>query len=98
MDLVSFNKEIVIDIKTKEIIEENKQYWFDEHVMQLAAYAKGVLLKNARLVNVFVGYNGDLVFHEWDKEEKERGELMFSYALKLWQLKKRYTPKELEEK
>jgi len=86
------NDRLVIDLKTKEKFKYTKtgkivKMAYDEHVMQLIAYAHGVDMPDARLVNVFVEYSGELVFHEWDQEDIERGWEMFLSSLKMWQLK-----------
>lgn len=86
------NKEInvVLDFKTKEIMKDKMA--FDDQCTQLAAYCEGLKMPDARLVNVFVGYDGKTVFHEWKNEEKERCWNMFKACLELWKLQKRYNP------
>jgi hypothetical protein len=58
--------------------------------MQLAAYAHGLEMPKARLVNIFVDYDGNTIFHEWQEEEIARAWEMFCLILKLWKLQKRY--------
>lgn len=81
---------VVVDFKTKE--ELKPKMAFDEQCMQLVAYAHGLNMPNARLVNIFVNYDGETVFHEWDELEKERCWNMFKACLELWKLQKRYNP------
>jgi len=76
---------VVIDFKTKEFTTNTleKAAGFDENVMQLAAYRKGLKLPNARCANIFVSVTepGLVVVKEWTQEELVRGWAMFD-ALK----------------
>jgi hypothetical protein len=82
---------ILIDHKTKEVLKDKMAY--DNHIMQLAAYRRGLgLPDDTILANVFVGWNGDVVIHEWTKEEAERGLKMFDACFDLWKLSKKYDP------
>lgn len=89
---VLFN--VVADFKTKEEFKTKNdkiiKMAYDEQCIQLAAYAQGLHMPNARLVNIFVDYNGNTVFHEWEKSEIDRAWEMFCLILKLWKLQKRY--------
>ena len=80
---------IVIDIKTKDFSDLSKPLWYDEHLLQLAAYREGLGLPGARCANVFVSRtNPDLaVTHEWTEEDLKRGWKMFQHLLNYWQLK-----------
>lgn len=82
---------VVIDIKTKE--KFSKKMAFDEHAMQLAAYAHGLNIKKPTCANVFVSWAGEIIIHEWSTEDIERGWEMFGQCLQLWQLTKRYDSK-----
>jgi hypothetical protein len=89
------NTNIVADFKTKEEFKIGKngkvvKMAYDEHCMQLAAYAHGLEMPKARLVNIFVDYDGNTIFHEWQEEEIARAWEMFCLILKLWKLTKRY--------
>ena len=90
VDLNHKKAEIVLDIKTKEVLEEGKKYAYDEHAMQLVGYSDGLLMPDARKVNAFVGYNGDVIFHEWENVDRERK--MFYSCLDLWKHTKRHYP------
>jgi hypothetical protein len=76
---------VVADFKTKEFTSDtlDKVAGFDENVMQLAAYRKGLKLPNARCANIFVSITepGLVVVKEWTQEELVRGWAMFD-ALK----------------
>jgi len=90
-----FSKEgdgVVIDIKTKEFSDPTKVQGFDEHMMQLAAYRKGLYLPNARCANVFVSVTnpGLVVVKEWSREDLARGWAMFYALLKYWQAKNQH--------
>ena len=81
---------IVIDIKTKEKLERGKRYAWDEHGMQLAAYAEGLEMPDADLYNLFVDYDGQILFYHWADVSRELD--MFKACLMLWQLQKKYFP------
>lgn len=77
----------VVDFKTKERIED-KRLAYDEHVMQLAAYAHGLNIEAPRCLNVFVGVkDGNVVVHEWNTVEIAKGLRLFKHALAIWQEK-----------
>lgn len=82
---------ILADFKTKEELKPRMAY--DNHVMQLAAYRVGLKLpEDTLLVNIFVGWNGEVVFHEWSREEAERGLDGFLRCFELWKWDKKYDP------
>lgn len=96
-DLIHRRIVVVADFKTKEEFKTDTngkitKMAYDEHCMQLIAYAKGFSMVDARLVNIFVDYNGETVFHEWKSKDIERAYHMFMACLKLWKLQKRYDP------
>jgi hypothetical protein len=80
---------IVIDIKTKDFDDASKPLWYDEHLLQLAAYRVGLGIPNARCANVFVSRtHPDLsVIKEWAEEDLQRGWEMFTHLLSFWQIK-----------
>lgn len=83
---------IVLDIKTKDFSDLSKPLWYDEHMMQLAAYREGLGYPGARCANVFVSRtNPDLaVVHEWAEDDIKRGWAMFQSLLNYWQLKNQH--------
>lgn len=83
-------KGIVIDYKTKSFNDVRKKMAYDEHCMQLSAYAHGIGMPNARKINVFISReNPDLIqIHEWEEDMYDR----FECLLKYWQLTKKYNP------
>lgn len=90
VDLVNKRVNVVVDYKTKEEFKPKMAY--DEHCMQLVAYSKGLKIPDARLINIFVDYDGNTIFHEWPTDEAERGWDMFQHVLALWKLIKKYYP------
>jgi hypothetical protein len=89
------NKTTVVDFKTKDRIEDGKRLAWDEHVIQLAAYALGLGIVAPRCINVFVGVSdGKVVVHEWNAVEIGKGERMFKLLLNLWQEKNDWHPNE----
>ena len=95
---------IVIDFKTKDNLEgvEAKSLVFDNHGMQLSAYA--MLLKinteNLTRVSIFIDRkNPDvIVSYVWDKNSHERHLQMFNALLTYWKCLKKYDPTETLKK
>lgn len=77
---------IVVDVKTKESLGSGKLQW-DEHIMQLAAYAHATGATTA--ANVFVDYTGDVEIILVDAEALERSLRQFALARELFYLAKR---------
>jgi hypothetical protein len=89
------NDSTVVDFKTKDKIEDGKRLAWDEHVIQLAAYALGLGIVAPRCINVFVGVSdGKVVLHEWEPIAIAKGERMFRLLLELWQTKNDWHPNE----
>lgn len=87
---------VVIDFKTKEFTFSDKDSVkaYDEHLMQLAAYRRGLGIPKARCANVFVSVTepGLVVVHEWTPEDLDRGWQMFESLLTFWKLKNKFDP------
>lgn len=83
---------VVLDVKSKEFSDPTKVQGFDEHMMQLAAYRRGLDLPEARCANVFVSVTvpGLVVVKEWSQEDLARGWAMFYALLKYWQAKNQH--------
>lgn len=83
---------VVLDVKSKEFSDPTKVQGFDEHMMQLAAYRRGLDLPDARCANVFVSVTvpGLVVVKEWSQEDLARGWAMFYALLKYWQAKNQH--------
>ncbi len=88
--------EVVIDFKTSAFDESKKdsEFGYDEHLMQLAAYAHGLGIKNPRCANVYISTTvpGLVKIKEWPKEDIYRGLKMFLSLLQYWQVKNKYVP------
>ena len=84
---------IVIDFKTTGFTDIKKVGGYDEHVMQLAAYATGLCIQNPILANVYVSTSVPGLVHilEYSEEEGKRGWDMFNLALQLWSKQKSYS-------
>lgn len=87
-------RNIVIDFKTKEHLESGKNYLYDEHFMQAAAYAKGLGMKlsTTEVYNIFVSYSGEILVQQHLPHQIKRGWQMFRACLNLWQVKTGYKP------
>jgi len=65
---------------------------YDEHGMQLSAYAQGCNIDDPERVSIFVDRKNTetILFHIWDKESHEKHKEMFNSILRYWQLVKNY--------
>ena len=90
VDLVSLDKSIILDIKTKEFTQDNLPKQFDDHKLQLAGYAMGLGLPEAKTGNVFVSVSEPgLVYPVWTPEEEQaRYQEMFNKIVDLWYLQR----------
>lgn len=87
-DFISRDPEVLIDYKSKDVIEDGKQLAWDNHIMQLAAYATGLGLVAPRALNVFVGINDKKVrIHEYSLADLREAWEQFECLLKFWHLK-----------
>jgi hypothetical protein len=75
---------IVVDFKTKESLKNAAVY--DEHILQLSAYAHGFNMPDARCAIVFVSED-ETQIHEIDQDDLQKGWKMFQCLLKYFQLK-----------
>jgi hypothetical protein len=100
-----YSDEWVIDFKTKDSIEDNKQLAYDAMAHQLMGYNKGIphymehredYWKERRIANVFISADnpGHVVFHEWPLDKHELYWNVFASALDLWKHMKNYRPEE----
>jgi hypothetical protein len=82
--------ELVIDFKCKDFSNPDEVKAYDEHEMQLHAYALGFGIPGARMLNLFVSstHPGVIKVVEW----KWRPEALeaFQCLLRLWQIRKNY--------
>ena len=94
VDLHSKSNGLVVDYKTKDGDEEKfkKVKGYDGELGQLAAYAHGLGMSDARLINIFISrtHPGVIKIHEWTKEESEWGWQYFQDCFALWKTQKRF--------
>jgi hypothetical protein len=85
---------IFVDFKTKDNLEgkDPAKLVYDEHGMQLSAYAQGCNINNPQRVSIFVDRadTGLILFHVWDEESHARHLGMFNAILEYWKLVKNY--------
>ncbi len=85
------SQEWVIDYKTKDGIEGSKLW--DNHLMQLAAYRRGLGVNQARAGILFVERaHPSAILVEASESDLERGLGMFDALLAYWQAKTGYRP------
>lgn len=86
---------IVVDFKTKDGLTD-KAPVYDEHGMQLSAYALGLGFDDPIRVSIFIDRNdpSKVLQHTWDKKSHEKHRDMFLSLLSYWQLSKNYKPNE----
>lgn len=81
----------ILDFKTKgnwTDADVKRGLAYDEHGMQLAAYARGLARPYSRLINVFIATEepGKFHVHEWPTEDHARLWGQFECLLRYWQL------------
>ncbi len=90
VDLCNPDENWVIDFKTKAKDKlTEKELIYDEHLMQLAAYRKGLDLPTARCYNLFISTTkpGEVLLVEHKEEDLQRGWKMFELLLLFWRIK-----------
>ena len=87
---------IVIDFKTKDNLKgvEEKSLVFDNHGMQLSAYAQLLNVKDATRVSIFIDRKNPevIVSYVWDLESNQRHLQMFNALLTYWKCLKKHDP------
>lgn len=100
VDLYSPNG-IVVDFKTKDGLcgKDPKKLVYDEHGMQLSAYAMGLGFETPIRISVFIDRSDpELVLtHHWDSDSHLKHSRMFLALLDYWQLVKGYSALEKKE-
>ena len=90
---------IFVDFKTKDNLKgkDPSKLVYDEHGMQLSAYAQGCNIDDPKRVSIFVDRaDTSLVLcHIWDKESHAKHKEMFNSVLRYWQLVKNYEWQEI---
>jgi|TARA_Y100000296_G_scaffold38168_1_gene44191 hypothetical protein len=87
---------VVVDFKTKDNLKgkDPAKLVYDEHGMQLSAYANGLEFLTPIRISVFVDRADPsiVLIHKWDAESHQRHLGMFVYLLNYWFLLKKYRP------
>jgi hypothetical protein len=85
---------IFVDFKTKDGLLAPEKMVYDEHGMQLSAYAHGKNCADPERVSVFVdrSNHSQVAAYVWPKETHSKHLDMFMHLLKYWQLLKGYQP------
>ncbi len=95
IDLYS-KRGIFVDFKTKELRPDDvaEKLVYDEHGMQLSAYANGKGFMNPERVSVFIDRADPtkVLVHKWDTASHGKHVGMFCALLNYWQLLKGYHP------
>ncbi len=85
---------IFVDFKTKDNLEgkDPSKLVYDEHGMQLSAYAQGCGVDNPQRISIFVDRKDTslIACHQWDDETHDRHLNMFNSILEYWKLVKNY--------
>ena len=93
---------IFVDFKTKDGLKDKQasKLVYDDHGMQLSAYAEGCNFKEPERVSIFVDREDPelIAVHRWDKETHVRHMSMFNSLLSYWKLVKKYDPSEILKK
>lgn len=87
---------IVVDFKTKDRLDkkEIKKLIYDEHGMQLSAYAHGLGFISPTRISVFIDRDDPsmVLTHLWENDTHQRHLGMFMALLSFWKLSKKYEP------
>ena len=85
---------IFIDFKTKDNLEDKDpaKLVYDEHGMQLSAYAQGCGFNDVERISIFVDRKNTkiILYHVWEKESHQKHLAMFNNILEYWKLCKNY--------
>ena len=85
---------IFVDFKTKDNLEgkDPAKLVYDEHGMQLSAYAQGCGFTDVERVSIFVDRKDTslIACHIWDKDSQVKHTAMFNSILDYWKLVKNY--------
>ena len=90
---------IFVDFKTKDNLEgkDPARLVYDEHGMQLSAYAQGCGFDDVERVSIFVDRKDKelIACHIWDRESQTKHTEMFNSILTYWKLVKNYESKKI---
>jgi len=94
IDLHSKTEQIVIDFKTKEFTADDKMVLYDEHKMQLSAYAAGLGFNQPKMYICYVSTSVHGLCRLIEHTEFQRYYEMFLNLLGYYKLKNNYWPGE----
>ena len=86
---------VFVDFKTKDNLDPHtKAPVYDEHGMQLSAYAEGVGVPAPRRMSIFIDRADPSIvsYYEWSLDTHARHLAMFLTLLHYWKLHKKYDP------
>ena len=90
---------IFVDFKTKDNLEgkDPAKLVYDEHGMQLSAYAQGCGFDDVQRVSIFVDRKDTslIACHVWDEDSQVKHTEMFNSILTYWKLVKNYEPEKV---
>jgi len=90
---------IFVDFKTKDNLEgkDPARLVYDEHGMQLSAYAQGCGFDDVERVSIFVDRKDKelIACHIWDRDSQTKHTEMFNNILNYWKLVKNYESKKI---
>lgn len=83
----------MLDYKTKEFPPDKLPELYDDHLMQLSAYAEGLNIPMAKCGIVFVSTTHPIVhIVMMTDEQRAQGWKMFYSIMCFWQAKNKYAP------
>ena len=89
----------VVDFKTKDNLEgkDPAKLVYDEHAMQLSAYAQGLEFDSPKRLSIFIDRDDSKIVlaHVWEDDSHARHLAMFNCLLMFWQLSKNYNSGEI---
>ena len=92
---------IFVDFKTKDNLEgkDPAKLVYDEHGMQLSAYAQGCGFNDVERVSIFVDREDTelIACHIWDRDTQKKHTEMFNSILQYWKLVKNYDSSNTKE-
>jgi hypothetical protein len=91
----AYSDRVIIDWKTTGFDEKGiSRLGYDEHLIQLSAYAFGLQIENAEIANIYISTKvpGLVHIHKWTEADRRRGLDMFINLFNYWKLLKQYNP------
>ena len=88
-----YGEDVFVDFKTKDGLPD-KAPVYDEHGIQLSAYAAGMGVSQPQRLSIFIDRNDPtkVLSHLWDEDSHQKHLQMFLSLLTYWQASKGYKP------